>query len=125
MELSKARSSEINLVAKYKLGDAYLCRKDLLDWTFPILTERRRQFVGKYVESLRSLNHPVTLDEKLREIPSRPRVFIQDSAARSYISEGQEPAESRPFVFQAGRTGVISYEIKTAELVGKLPNVRS
>jgi uncharacterized protein YegJ (DUF2314 family) len=47
-------ASEMNLVTKYKLGDAYsFAEKDLLDWTIshPDGTEEGN-FVGKYVESL-------------------------------------------------------------------------
>ena len=47
-------ASEMNLVTKYKLGEAYsFAEKDLLDWTIshPDGTEEGN-FVGKYIESL-------------------------------------------------------------------------
>jgi uncharacterized protein YegJ (DUF2314 family) len=47
-------ANEVNVVTKFKLGDAYsLPEKDLLDWTisYPDGTEEGN-FVGKYIESL-------------------------------------------------------------------------
>lgn len=47
-------ASEMNLITKYKLGEAYsFAEKDLLDWTIshPDGTEEGN-FVGKYIESL-------------------------------------------------------------------------
>jgi uncharacterized protein YegJ (DUF2314 family) len=47
-------ANDLNLITKYKLGDAYsFAEKDLLDWTIshPDGTEEGN-FVGKYIESL-------------------------------------------------------------------------
>jgi excinuclease ABC subunit C len=67
----------------------------------------------------------VTLDEKLKEIPRSPGVYLYKDAAGKiiYIGKAKNLRNRVRSYFQAGRTGVISYEIKTAELVRQIADV--
>jgi excinuclease ABC subunit C len=67
----------------------------------------------------------VTLDEKLKEIPRSPGVYLyKDAAAKIiYIGKAKNLRNRVRSYFQAGRAGVISYEIKTAELVRQIADV--
>jgi excinuclease ABC subunit C len=68
----------------------------------------------------------VTLDEKLKEIPRSPGVYLyKDTAGKIiYIGKAKNLRNRVRSYFQAGRAGVISYvEIKTAELVRQIADV--
>jgi excinuclease ABC subunit C len=67
----------------------------------------------------------VTLDEKLKEIPKSPGVYLYKNAAGKiiYIGKAKNLRNRVRSYFQAGRAGVISYEIKTAELIRQIADV--
>jgi excinuclease ABC subunit C len=67
----------------------------------------------------------VTLDEKLKEIPRSPGVYLYKDAAGKiiYIGKAKNLRNRVRSYFQAGRSGVISYEIKTAELIRQIADV--
>ena len=67
----------------------------------------------------------VTLDEKLKGIPRSPGVYLyKDTAGKIiYIGKAKNLRNRVRSYFQAGRSGVISYEIKTDELVRKIADV--
>src|ERR1700704_3936118 len=67
----------------------------------------------------------MTLDEKLKEIPRSPGVYLyKDTAGKIiYIGKAKNLRNRVRSYFQAGRAGVISYEIKTAELVRQIADV--
>jgi excinuclease ABC subunit C len=67
----------------------------------------------------------VTLAEKLKEIPRSPGVYLyKDAAGKTiYIGKAKNLRNRVRSYFQAGRAGVISYEIKTAELVRQIADV--
>ena len=61
----------------------------------------------------------MTLDEKLKEIPRSPGVYLHKDAAGEilYIGKAKNLRNRVRSYFQAGRTGDFSYGIKTGELV--------
>ncbi|MDX6500639.1 MAG: excinuclease subunit [Blastocatellia bacterium] len=67
----------------------------------------------------------MTLDEKLKEIPRSPGVYLYKDAAGKiiYIGKAKNLRNRVRSYFQAGRSGVISYEIKTAELIRQIADV--
>jgi excinuclease ABC subunit C len=67
----------------------------------------------------------VTLDEKLKEIPRSPGVYLHKDAAGKiiYIGKAKNLRNRVRSYFQAGRTGDFSYGIKTGELVKQIADV--
>jgi excinuclease ABC subunit C len=67
----------------------------------------------------------VTLDEKLKEIPRSPGVYLHKNAEGKiiYIGKAKNLRNRVRSYFQAGRAGDLSYEIKTAELVRQIADV--
>jgi excinuclease ABC subunit C len=67
----------------------------------------------------------VTLDEKLKEIPRSPGVYLHKDAAGKiiYIGKAKNLRNRVRSYFQAGRTGDFSYGIKTEELVRQIADV--
>src|SRR5258707_14391339 len=67
----------------------------------------------------------VTLDEKLKEIPRSPGVYLYKDAAGNiiYIGKAKNLRNRVRSYFQAGRASDFSYEIKTAELVRQIADV--
>src|SRR5438552_18448506 len=67
----------------------------------------------------------VTLDERLKESPMSPGVYLYKDAAGKiiYIGKAKNLRNRVRSYFQAGRPGDISYEIKTAELVRQIADV--
>jgi excinuclease ABC subunit C len=67
----------------------------------------------------------VTLDEKLKEIPRSPGVYLHKDAAGEilYIGKAKNLRNRVRSYFQAGRTGDFSYGIKTGELVKQIADV--
>lgn len=68
----------------------------------------------------------VTLDEKLKEIPRSPGVYLYKDAAGKiiYIGKAKNLRNRVRTYFQAGRsTADISYDIKTSELVKQIADV--
>jgi len=67
----------------------------------------------------------VTLDEKLKEIPRSPGVYLhKDTAGKIlYIGKAKNLRNRVRSYFQAGRTGEFSYGIKTGELVKQIADV--
>jgi excinuclease ABC subunit C len=67
----------------------------------------------------------MTLDEKLKEIPRSPGVYLHKDAAGKiiYIGKAKNLRNRVRSYFQAGRTGDFSYGIKTEELVRQIADV--
>jgi len=67
----------------------------------------------------------LTLDEKLKEIPRAPGVYLhKDTAGKIlYIGKAKNLRNRVRSYFQAGRTGDFSYGIKTGELVKQIADV--
>lgn len=67
----------------------------------------------------------MTLDEKLKEIPRSPGVYLhKDTAGKIlYIGKAKNLRNRVRSYFQAGRTGEFSYGIKTGELVKQIADV--
>src|SRR6266852_4252714 len=67
----------------------------------------------------------VTLDEKLKEIPRSPGVYLHKDAAGKilYIGKAKNLRNRVRSYFQAGRSGDFSYGIKTGELVKQIADV--
>jgi excinuclease ABC subunit C len=67
----------------------------------------------------------VTLNEKLKEIPRSPGVYLHKDAAGKilYIGKAKNLRNRVRSYFQAGRTGDFSYGIKTGELVKQIADV--
>ena len=67
----------------------------------------------------------VTLDEKLKEIPRSPGVYLHKDAAGKiiYIGKAKNLRNRVRSYFQAGRAGEFSYGIKTEELVRQIADV--
>lgn len=67
----------------------------------------------------------MTLNEKLKEIPRTPGVYLyKDAAGRIiYIGKAKNLRNRVRSYFQAGRASDFSYEIKTAELVRQIADV--
>src|SRR5713101_694934 len=67
----------------------------------------------------------VTLDEKLKEIPRAPGVYLHKDAAGKilYIGKAKNLRNRVRSYFQAGRSGDFSYGIKTGELVKRIADV--
>src|SRR6188474_2780237 len=67
----------------------------------------------------------MTLDEKLKEIPRSPGVYLHKDAAGKiiYIGKAKNLRNRVRSYFQAGRTGDFSYGIKTDELVRQIADV--
>ena len=67
----------------------------------------------------------MTLDEKLKEIPRSPGVYLYKNAAGKiiYIGKAKNLRNRVRSYFQAGRASDFSYEIKTAELVRQIADV--
>jgi len=67
----------------------------------------------------------VTLDEKLKEIPRAPGVYLHKDAAGKilYIGKAKNLRNRVRSYFQAGRAGEFSYGIKTGELVKQIADV--
>ena len=67
----------------------------------------------------------MTLDEKLKEIPRAPGVYLHKDAAGKilYIGKAKNLRNRVRSYFQAGRTADFSYGIKTGELVKQIADV--
>jgi excinuclease ABC subunit C len=67
----------------------------------------------------------VTLDEKLKDIPRAPGVYLHKDAAGKiiYIGKAKNLRNRVRSYFQSSRTGEFSYEIKTSELVKQIADV--
>jgi excinuclease ABC subunit C len=67
----------------------------------------------------------VTLEEKLKEIPRSPGVYLHKDAAGKiiYIGKAKNLRNRVRSYFQTGRAGDLSYGIKTAELVKQIADV--
>jgi excinuclease ABC subunit C len=67
----------------------------------------------------------MTLDEKLKEIPRSPGVYLHKDGAGKiiYIGKAKNLRNRVRSYFQAGRTGDFSYGIKTDELVRQIADV--
>ncbi len=67
----------------------------------------------------------MTLNEKLKEIPRSPGVYLHKDAAGKilYIGKAKNLRNRVRSYFQAGRTGDFSYGIKTGELVKQIADV--
>ena len=67
----------------------------------------------------------MTLDEKLKELPRSPGVYLHKDAAGKiiYIGKAKNLRNRVRSYFQAGRTGDFSYGIKTDELVRQIADV--
>jgi excinuclease ABC subunit C len=67
----------------------------------------------------------VTLDEKLKEIPRSPGVYLYKDAAGKiiYIGKAKNLRNRVRTYFQSSRPGEFSYEIKTSELVKQIADV--
>lgn len=67
----------------------------------------------------------MTLDEKLKEIPRSPGVYLYKNAAGKiiYIGKAKNLRNRVRSYFQAGRAGDFSYGIKTGELVKQIADV--
>ena len=67
----------------------------------------------------------VTLDEKLKEIPRSPGVYLHKDAAGKilYIGKAKNLRNRVRSYFQSSRTGDFSYGIKTVELVKQIADV--
>jgi excinuclease ABC subunit C len=67
----------------------------------------------------------VTLDEKLKEIPRSPGVYLHKDARGNilYIGKAKNLRNRVRSYFQAGRSGDFSYGIKTGELVKQIADV--
>jgi excinuclease ABC subunit C len=67
----------------------------------------------------------VTLDEKLKEIPRAPGVYLHKDASGKviYIGKAKNLRNRVRSYFQSGRTGDFSYGIKTDELVRQIADV--
>ena len=67
----------------------------------------------------------MTLDEKLKEIPRSPGVYLHKDAAGKiiYIGKAKNLRNRVRSYFQAGRAGEFSYGIKTEELVRQIADV--
>jgi excinuclease ABC subunit C len=67
----------------------------------------------------------VTLNEKLKEIPTSPGVYLHKDAAGKilYIGKAKNLRHRVRSYFQAGGTGDFSYGIKTGELVKQIADV--
>ena len=67
----------------------------------------------------------MTLDEKLKEIPRAPGVYLHKDASGKiiYIGKAKNLRNRVRSYFQAGRTGDFSYGIKTDELVRQIADV--
>jgi len=67
----------------------------------------------------------VSLDEKLKEIPRSPGVYLHKDAAGHilYIGKAKNLRNRVRSYFQAGRSGDFSYGIKTGELVKQIADV--
>ena len=67
----------------------------------------------------------MTLDEKLKEIPRSPGVYLHKDVAGKiiYIGKAKNLRNRVRSYFQAGRTGDFSYGIKTEELVRQIADV--
>jgi excinuclease ABC subunit C len=70
-------------------------------------------------------NYPVTLEEKLKEIPRSPGVYLhKDTSGKIiYIGKAKNLRNRVRSYFQAGRRGEFSYGIKTEELVNQIADV--
>jgi len=67
----------------------------------------------------------VTLDEKLKEIPTSPGVYLHKDAAGKiiYIGKAKNLRNRVRSYFQSGRRGDFSYGLKTEELVNQIADV--
>jgi excinuclease ABC subunit C len=67
----------------------------------------------------------VTLDEKLKEIPKSPGVYLYKNSTGKiiYIGKAKNLRNRVRSYFQGGRPGDYSYGIKTAELVRQIADV--
>jgi excinuclease ABC subunit C len=67
----------------------------------------------------------MTLDEKLKEIPRAPGVYLHKDASGKiiYIGKAKNLRNRVRSYFQSGRTGDFSYGIKTDELVRQIADV--
>jgi excinuclease ABC subunit C len=67
----------------------------------------------------------VTLDEKLKEIPRSPGVYLykDDAGKIIYIGKAKNLRNRVRSYFQSGRAGELTYAIKTAELVRQIADV--
>jgi excinuclease ABC subunit C len=71
------------------------------------------------------IKSPVTLEEKLKEIPRSPGVYLHKDAAGKiiYIGKAKNLRNRVRSYFQTGRRGEFSYGIKTEELVNQIADV--
>src|SRR5258706_16052657 len=87
------------------------------------------QLSGNFVTSSKSaklFHKTVTLDEKLKEIPRSPGVYLhKDATGRIiYIGKAKNLRNRVRSYFQAGRSSAdFSYDLKTAELVRQIADV--
>src|SRR5436309_16142435 len=67
----------------------------------------------------------MTLDEKLKEIPRAPGVYLHKDAAGKiiYIGKAKNLRNRVRSYFQSGRAGEFTYGIKTEELVRQIADV--
>jgi excinuclease ABC subunit C len=81
--------------------------------------------VGLFLAKAPRRKEIVTLDEKLKEIPKSTGVYLYKDATGKiiYIGKAKNLRNRVRSYFQAGRAGVISYEIKTAELIRQIADV--
>jgi excinuclease ABC subunit C len=82
--------------------------------------------VGLFLAKAPSRKETVTLDEKLKEIPRSPGVYLYKNAAGKiiYIGKAKNLRNRVRSYFQAGRsTADFSYDLKTSELVRQIADV--
>lgn len=82
--------------------------------------------MGLFLAKAPSRKETVTLDEKLKEIPRSPGVYLYKNAAGKiiYIGKAKNLRNRVRSYFQAGRsTADFSYDLKTSELVRQIADV--
>ncbi len=81
--------------------------------------------MGLFLAKAPSRKETVTLDEKLKEIPRSPGVYLHKDAAGKilYIGKAKNLRNRVRSYFQSSRTGDFSYGIKTGELVKQIADV--
>jgi excinuclease ABC subunit C len=84
-----------------------------------------RLCVGLFLAKAPSRKETVTLDEKLKEIPRSPGVYLHKDAAGKilYIGKAKNLRNRVRSYFQSSRIGDFSYGIKTGELVKQIADV--
>jgi excinuclease ABC subunit C len=81
--------------------------------------------VGLFLAKAPSRKETVALDEKLKEIPRSPGVYLHKDAAGKiiYIGKAKNLRNRVRSYFQSSRAGDFSYGIKTGELVKQIADV--